>query len=79
MCFLGFSNQSINWFESYFSRKLFRVNIQNKYSSIAILDCGEPQRSNLGPLWFLLYDNDVNQVVDCELFLYVDDSPLLHQ
>ena len=39
MTSFGFSNHSINWFESYLSGRIFRVNIPNKYYSIAETDC----------------------------------------
>ena len=55
MSTLRFSDRSINWFQSYLSNRSFRVNVQGKYSCIAIIDCGMPQRSILGPLLFLLY------------------------
>ena len=38
-----------------------------------------PQGSILGPLLFLLYVNDLKQAVDCDLFLYADDSCLVYQ
>ena len=33
----------------------------------------------LGPLLFLLHINNMPQVVDCDLFLYADDTCLLYQ
>ena len=33
----------------------------------------------LGPLLFLLYVNNMKQVVNCDLFLYADDSCLVYQ
>ena len=79
MSFLGFSTQSSKWFESYLSNRTFRVNIENSFSDTADLNCGVPQGSILGPLLFLLYVNDMSQAVDCELFLYADDSCLVFQ
>ena len=38
-----------------------------------------PQGSILGPLLFLLYVNNLKQAVDCDLFLYADDSCLVYQ
>ena len=55
------------------------VNVQGKYSCIAKIDCGVPQGSISGPLLFLLYVNDMKQAVDCDLFLYADDSCLVYQ
>ena len=76
---LGFSNHSIKWLQSYLSGRRFRVNIKSKYSSTAKIECGVPQGSILRPLLFLLYVNDMNQAVDCDLFLYADDSCLVYQ
>ena len=79
MSALRFSDRSINWFKSYLSNRSFQVNVQGKYSCIAKIDCGVPQGSILGPLLFLLYVNDMKQAVDCDLFLYADDSCLVYQ
>ena len=79
MASLGFSNHSIKWFQSYLSDRSFRVNINSKYSSTAKIECAVPQGSILRPLLFLLYVNDMKQAVDCDLFLYADDSCLVYQ
>ena len=77
MYLVGFSFQSITWFGLYLSNRRFQVNIKNKYSTVANINCGVPHRSILGPLLFLLYANDMSQTVDCELLLYTDDSCLV--
>ena len=77
MSALRYSDRSINWFKSYLSNRSFRVNIQGKYSCIAKIDRGVPQESILGPLLFLLYDDDMKQAVDCDL--YADDGCLVYQ
>ena len=79
MSSIGFSSQSITWFGSYLSNRRFQVNIKNKYSNVANINCGVPQGSILGPLLFLRYVNDMSKAVDGELFLYADDSCLLYQ
>ena len=48
--------------------------IENDYSNIGNLKCGVPQGSILAPLIFLIYINDMPQSVDCDLFLYADDT-----
>ena len=76
---LGFSREVIDWYKSYLSSRKFHVNFHDKFSTSADLRCGVPQGSILGPLLFLLYINDMPQAVDCDLFLYADDTCLLFQ
>ena len=79
MSLAGFSCQSITWFESYLSNRRFQINIKNKYSNVANINCGVPQGSILGPLLFLLYVNGMSHAVNCELFLFTDGSCLVYQ
>ena len=69
----------MNWFKLYLSNRSFRVNVQGKDPYIVKIDGGVSQGSILGPLLFLLYVNNMKQAVDCDLFLYVDDSCLVYQ
>ena len=63
----------------YLSDRSFQVNIKNKYSNTAKIECGVPQESVLEPLLFRLYVNDMKQAVDCDLFLYTDDVSKIEQ
>ena len=40
--------------------------------------CGVPRGSILGPLLFLLYENDMPQGVNSDLLLYADDTCLMY-
>ena len=73
---MGFSNDVIKWFERYFSKRIFSVNVENSFSDKALMNCGVPQGSILGPLLFLFYVNDMVQVVNCDLLLYAGDTGL---
>ena len=73
---MGFGKPTILWYKSYLENRTFRVNIENDYSNLGNLNCGVPQGSILGPLIFLIYVNDMPQSVDCDLFLYADDTCL---
>ena len=39
-------------------------------------EVGVPQGSNLGPLFFILFVNDLPFVLDCDMEQYADDSTL---
>ena len=60
---IGFSNHTLNWFKSYLSNRLFRVNLKYCYSDPSNITCGVPQGSILGPSLFLIYVSDMPQVV----------------
>ena len=76
---IGFSKNTISWYESYLVEHHFTVEVANQVSKLANILCGVMQGSILDPLLFLIYVNDVSQVVECDLHLYADDSCLLFQ
>ena len=68
-------------FKSYLEnceRKL-KININANYSNLSNLICGAPQGPFIGPLLFLLYINDVPQIVVSDSLPYTDDTCILFQ
>ena len=76
---MGFSNGVTKWFECYLSKRMFSVHVENSFSDKAIIICGVPKGSILGPMLFLLYVNDMVQAVNCDILLYADDTGLIFQ
>ena len=77
LCAIGFNKSTVSWFKSYLSNRAQYVDVNGSISSRGNLTCGVPQGSILGPLLFLIYVNDMVTSVDCDLYLYADDSTLM--
>ena len=72
----GFANK---WFRSYLSNREQYVSINGHESSLASILYGVLQGSVLGPLLFLIYINDLNQVMKFyKVHHFADDTNLLH-
>ena len=63
-------------FENYLANQTHFVSIEDIQSQEASVTCGVPQGSNLGPLFFLLYVNDIARVSKFETTLFADDPVL---
>ena len=72
----GLANE---WFKSYLSNRKQYVSINGYDSNLADVKFGVPQGSVLGPLLFLIYNNDLNQALKfCKVHLFSDDTNLIH-
>ena len=58
----GVSGIAHDWFESYLTKIQQYVTLNKAESKRARITCGVPQGSILGPILFLLYINDLNDV-----------------
>ena len=75
----GICGTALNWFFSYLSSRSFRVNAGGDLSRVISLICGVPQGSLLGPVLFLLYVEELQDLVEpygLRIKLYADDSQL---
>ncbi|XP_068739259.1 uncharacterized protein [Montipora capricornis] len=78
LCNFGISGELLNWCQDYLSNRRQRVVIDGYSSSFTEITCGVPQGSILGPLFFVLFINDLPDVV-CSastIALYADDSKM---
>ena len=72
----GLANE---WFKSYLSNRKQYVSINGYDSNLADVKFGVPQGSVLGRLLFLIYINDLNQVLKfCKVHHFADDTNLIH-
>ena len=79
MKYSGFGATVIKWFECYLSYRKFLVCI-DVFPEAGTLKYGVPQGSILGPLLFLLYVNDLSQLLsDTGSYLYGDDTCIFYQ
>ena len=76
---LGFFKDDILWFKSYLSNRKIKVNLNKTFPEPGKLLCGIPRGSISGSLLFLLYVNEMSQVVKCERFSYAYDTCLIFQ
>ena len=73
----GIRDIALEWFCSYLHLRTQVCRINNTTSTINKITCGVRQRSNLGPLLFLIYVNDLPNCLDKSIpAIYADDTNL---
>ena len=75
----GFRGIINDWFASYLKNRTQTTQIGQHVSSKAMITCGVPQGSVLGPLLFLLYVNDLHLCSNkFSFYLFADDTNILY-
>jgi Reverse transcriptase (RNA-dependent DNA polymerase) len=75
----GIRGMQLNWFASYFDNRLQCVCCNGAFSELKVINFGVPQGSNLGPLLFLIYINDLPNVSSVLFFiLFADDTNVFY-
>ena len=69
-----------NLFKSYLSNRQQYVKVNNANSDMKPVKCGVPQGSVLGPLFFIIYINDLaNSCTDGQFRIFADDTGIFCQ
>ena len=73
----GIKDEAIQWFKTYLTQRRQQVYVNNSKSDIGQVLYGVPQGSISGPLFFLLFINDLPLYVhNVNTDLYADDTTL---
>ena len=70
------TGNSLNLIESFLSNRFQRVVLNGQSSSWTPVNAGEPQGSILGPLFFLIYINDLSKDISSTVKLFADDTSI---
>ena len=72
----GIGGNIINWITSYLQNRTQKVFVGSSFSNAKQVHAGVPQGSVIGPLFFLIYVNDITESLLSMSRLYADDSSL---
>ena len=75
--YFNFNIESVRWFQSYLSNRQQKIVKQSQSSSLNRINIGVPQGSILGPTLFIMFVNDLFNVINydtCKMIMYADDT-----
>lgn len=75
----GIEGNLIKWIQCFLTDRTQKVSIRGSQSSSVPVTSGVPQGSVLGPLLFILYVNEIPEIVKSKMYMYADDSKLLNE
>ena len=75
----GMGNSIINWIEQWLTDRRQRVVVDGEVSSWKSVLSRVPQGSVLGPILFLVYIDDLEEGVTCNILKFADDTKLFRK
>ena len=71
---IGIRGRLLKWFIDYLSNRKQRVVLEGQFSEWKNVKAGVPQGSILGPLLFLIFINDIAELINTNIRLFADDT-----
>ncbi len=75
----GINDNIVNWIESFLHESTFNVSINGCISQSKAAESVVPQGSGLGPILFLIYVNDLPDLLKGDVLLFADDVMFILQ
>ena len=72
----GLSDEILNWIKSFLTNRFQQVAVNGEVSELKKMTSGIPQGSVLGPLLFVLYINDLPDLLQSQPYLFADDTKI---
>ena len=72
----GIQGKTLTWINSWLTERFQCVVMDGEASSLTKVTSGVPQGTDLGPLMFLLFINDIDENINSSLRLFADDALL---
>ena len=73
---IGIKGQLLEWISDWLSNRSQQVQVKGSLSDWAMVKSGVPQGSVLGPILFLIYVNDIDEKVTCNISKFADDTKI---
>ena len=75
----GINGKILEWIKAFLSNRRQILNVNGMKSDPATVLSGIAQGSVLGPILFVIYINDLPEVVKCGTYLFADDTKIFRQ
>ena len=72
----GFKRDLLNWIKSFLTNRRQRIKVGGSISDWSKVKSGVPQGSVLGPILFVIYINDMPEVISNSCKLFADDAKI---